>query len=194
MTRGEAAKLVLLLIEAYPGSKSSARTSEVYETMLADLDAGIAAQAVRRLIATAKWLPTVAEVRSTYADLAHGPVPSGEDAYADLLQQVRRVGIYRAPRFTDPLAERAMLGVYGSWRACCNAPENDQAGRARFLDFYQRLATQQRLDQASGIPLPEPKRAQLPARDGAVWHPMGAAPKRGNLLPAGSSLGNQGKE
>lgn len=53
----------MMLIGAFPNAKTSEATSQVYETMLADLDAGLARRAVTRLIGTSKFLPTISEIR-----------------------------------------------------------------------------------------------------------------------------------
>lgn len=63
MKASESAKLVMMLMAAFPNGKTSEATSKVYEEMLADLDFAAARRAVTNLIRTAKFLPTVAEIR-----------------------------------------------------------------------------------------------------------------------------------
>lgn len=65
MTKSEAAKLVMMLLAAFPGAKVNEGTSAVYEEMLADLEFKVARIAVTRLLKTHKFpvLPTIAEIR-----------------------------------------------------------------------------------------------------------------------------------
>jgi hypothetical protein len=147
----EAAEIVMLLLGAYPNAKTSASTSQVYETMLGDLDAGPARAAVIRLIASSKWMPTVAEIRGAAADIEHGPVRSGADAWLDVVSEIRRVGNYSAPTFTDGLVE-SLVRRWG-WNALCLS-SNEASDRARFIEAYDGLARQARERDVSGMALP----------------------------------------
>lgn len=150
MKRSEAAEIVMMLIGAYPNAKTSASTSQVYETMLADLDVGTARAAVVKLVATSKWMPTVAEVREAAAEVVSGPVRSGADAWLDVMGAIRRVGSYEAPRFDDALTA-SIVSRWG-WRTICEtaaAPD-----RARFIETYDGLARQARSREVAGLALP----------------------------------------
>lgn len=153
MTRSEAARLMLVLFEALPHSRKGPLTSEVYESMILDLDFGICQSVIVRLIATCQWLPTIRDIRRAYSEQVGG-VRSGAEAWGIVLQAVRRVGRYSTPQFADPLITRA-VAMFGSWEAVCNSPEDDPAGRARFIDLYDRLQERRIQQEASGIPLPE---------------------------------------
>ncbi len=149
----DAAKLVATLAAAYRDSKISPETSQVYESLLADLDLDVAKEAVLRLIATSKWLPTIAEIRSTAADIERGPVRRGVEAYGDVLAEIRRTGVYGVPSFRDPLvAECVRIMV---WRGLCLG-ENEAADRARFIELYDGLSVRARTDAVAGRALPAP--------------------------------------
>lgn len=172
MRRSEAAKLVATLSAAWRDAPISEATSEVYEAMLADLDFGIAQEAVHRLINTSKWLPTVAEIRATAANVQRGPVRSGGEAWGDVLAEIRRTGYIGAPRFNDPLVARCVDLM--TWRGLCLG-ENEAADRARFIDLYDNLAARQREDEVAGRALPEPKRGlALPSPVGNLMRAMPA--------------------
>ena len=51
MTASEAAKIVAVMLAAFPAAKGSAQTSQIYERMLADLDYPAVNAAVERLLA-----------------------------------------------------------------------------------------------------------------------------------------------
>jgi hypothetical protein len=158
MKRSEVIELVLMLMQAYPNAKVGERTCEVYEQALLDLDRDHARSATSRLIATSKWLPTIAEIRAAATDLRLGPGRTGGEAWADAITAVRVVGRYGVPTWSDPLLGEAMR-MWGSWRDFCNSPEDDPGGRARFIELYEQLASRGRAAAVSGIALPAPKTA-----------------------------------
>jgi|SRR6185436_18972934 len=166
MTKSETAKLVAMLLHAYPQAQFAPASSAVYEAMLSDLDAATALAAVERWIQTSKWLPTVAELRASAAEIKYGPKRLGAEAWGEALDAVQRVGHYRpAPNFTDPLVGECVRLM--GWQHLC-ASENGTADRARFIELYEGLAERER-ERAILSPglLPPPKTAELPA-----WHPQ----------------------
>jgi hypothetical protein len=141
----------MLLLGAYPNAKTSASTSQVYETMLGDLEASAARAAVQRLIGLSKWMPTVAEIRAAAADLQHGALRSGADAWLDVMSAVRREGYCGEPKFEDAIVT-SLVERWG-WRTICleGGLESD---RARFIEAYDSLARQSRERDVAGIALP----------------------------------------
>jgi hypothetical protein len=141
MTRLEVAKLVAVLRAAYPTARGDDSTSSAYETMLADLDHPTAYVAVERLIATSKFMPSVAEIREAYMDLMHGDRRAGGEAWGECLAAISRWGAYRSPgvdfTFRDPLVARVVAAL--GWTNLCGS-ENQVADRARFVELYDRLA------------------------------------------------------
>lgn len=94
MKKSEAAELVMMILAAYPNAKTSSSTSQVYETMLADLDPKTARQAVTALIATSKFVPTIAEIREACAAIV----------------QAKRAALARQQAARIPSLTRAELG------------------------------------------------------------------------------------
>lgn len=156
MNKKQVAQLVATLAAAFPNGKVSERTSQVYEESLADLDFDVAKNACARLVSTANFMPTIAEIRRTCADITLGPQRSGEQAYDIVLQAVRQYGWPSPPRFRDPHIQRA-IGTWGSWADLCVSPSDDPGGRARFIALYEQLAQAERADIVSGKPLPKPR-------------------------------------
>lgn len=171
----EIKKLVAVLVASFPSSKITLDTVGIYERMLADLEYVVANAAVERLLATAKFLPTIAEIREACAALTVGEKRAGGEAWGDVLDAVGRYGAYRVPalnfRFEDPLVAKCVAAL--GWRELCLS-ENQQADRARFIELYDRLATTERVKQlADGLPALkrlQAARPELPAgrSDGAA--------------------------
>lgn len=172
MKKSEAAELVMMLMGAFPNARTNESTSQVYEAMLLDLDVAVARQAATRLIATSKFLPSIAEIREATTAQTHGPRKTGAEAFGELNEARRRFGPYRECRFNPetgrlhwrtpwpPLApdvERAMMLTWGSWVECCTVPgDHDMADRARFIAAYDGLSERQRQDLVAGQALPAP--------------------------------------
>jgi hypothetical protein len=166
MQRSEAAKLVAMISAAWRDAAISDATAEIYETMLADLSFETAQQAVARLIATNKWLPTIAEIRATAADIEHGPARKGGEAYGDVLAEIRRTGAYGVPTFKDPVVAECVRLM--TWRGLCLG-DNEAADRARFIELYDGLQTRVRADVVAGRALPAPVQGLgLPSRIGFI--------------------------
>lgn len=151
MKRREVAQIVATLAAAYPNAQVSEATSAVYERMLLDLDFETTERAVARLLGTSRFLPTIAEIRGAAADLALGPVRSGAEAWLDVIEEIRRVGQYEAPKFADPLVAEIVRKC--GWYGLCT-DDNLVSDRARFIEAYDAAAGRKRADVASGIPLP----------------------------------------
>lgn len=148
MTNAESAKLVAVLLASYPGAKTTPRTSEVYERMLADLDYPTANAAVERLLATSRFMPSIAEIREACMDLMHGDRKAGGEAWGECISAIGRFGIYRTPGkdfvFKDPLVARCVAAL--GWENLCNS-ESQAADRARFIELYDKLAVTARRDE-----------------------------------------------
>jgi hypothetical protein len=177
VTAVEAAKLVAAMIAAFPQARVTPGTSPVYERMLADLDYVAAQAAVERLIATSRFMPTVAELRSTVLDLTHGERRPGGEAWGDVLKAIGRVGKYRTPTFADQSVARAVTAL--GWENICDS-DNQVADRARFIELYDQLATSERKERSAGhLPAAERFRAALAARSATA---VGAGEAVGAVL------------
>ncbi len=89
MTAREAANLVAQLKAAYPNANIGGDTIKVYAAALADLDREAAQAAVAKVIATARFFPTIAEIRETVAEAACG-LPDAEVAWLEVMDALRR--------------------------------------------------------------------------------------------------------
>ena len=150
MTKAEAAKLVAVLIAAYPSAKLGPDTTGIYERMLIDLDYPSANAAVERLLATSKWPPTVAEIREASLALTTGEIKPGGEAWGIVLSAIGRHGRNRTPGVDFDLGDTVALDVVRAlhWRELCDS-DNQAADRARFIELYDQLAATARRRQLS---------------------------------------------
>lgn len=149
MTEVEAQKLVTMLVTAFPSSLARLSESQqadmfrVYRRMLVDLDSASAAAAVETLIATSRFMPTVAEIREATIATHLGKVRAGMDAWGDVRAAVGRFGRNRFPEFDDPITARAVERL--GWVEFCNSDVSEAPSwRARFVELYDRLAADER--------------------------------------------------
>jgi hypothetical protein len=190
MIESEVAELVVMLSAAFPRPPMTQATCQLYEAMLKDLDRAAAHKACARLIATAKWLPTIAEIRAAAVEVEHGRRRLGMEAWGDVLEAIERVGfiprfhpdhaepIPPRPRFKDPVVVECVRDM-GGWMSFHNM-ENETATRARFCDHYDKLAEGARREQVAGAAL------QLPT-------PSGASARQLRSVPGLAAIGRGGK-
>lgn len=146
MTAAEVSRLVAVVIAAFPGARVNSGTSQIYERMLADLPYPAANAAVERLLATTKFLPSVAEIREAALTVANGEQTAGGEAWGEVQRLIARWGSRRydenwSPPITDPVAKNVVRAL--GWVALCDS-ENPTADRARFIELYDRLASTHR--------------------------------------------------
>lgn len=108
-------KFMFALGEAF-GEEISAARIEIYFAALGDLALDDIRRSATTHVRESKFFPKVAELR----EAAAGSVTDrAELAWLELVRQVRRVGAYGRPTFSDPAIERAAVELYGGWGELC---------------------------------------------------------------------------
>lgn len=171
MTRLEAFQLVMMLGAAFPQRELGEPTIELYVTFLLDVDRDAGAAAVQRLIATAKWLPTIGEIRG--AVFATGSPPQAEEAWEEVCQQIARSGSYNRPQFSHPLIARTVTMI--GWRVICHS-SMPGLERKHFFDIYRELRRRAAEDAQAPPPL-------------ALSHPSASALSGPGARPASGGAG-----
>jgi hypothetical protein len=154
MTHDEAARLVAVMLAAVPSHRVDAKSIPgmiaAYRDLLDDLSYEQCNAALRVLLQTRTWLPSVADIRSTALEITRGPVRAGGEAWGSVLRAISAEGVYRQPGvdfvFADPVTAQC-VAAFG-WQNLCSS-ENPTADRARFVELYDKLATQHRREQQS---------------------------------------------
>lgn len=186
----------MMLMGAFPGAKTSDSTSQVYESMLRDLDAAVTRTAVQRLIATSRFLPTISEIREAATAQQRGPRPTGLDAYEWFCRARRYYGWQRPPVMSERMS-RAMAAGFGTWTdACSTDAVTEGVGRARFVAHYDELATRTRQDLVAGQALPapsvEPRIVDCRPAKAALGAPTGPVRPKGPGRTENASAGQPG--
>lgn len=142
ITRNDTKSLLGLIVTAYPNSKIAAtnETVDLWFDMLQDLPSDLAAAATKSMIATLKFPPTIADIRSAVVKIsaeARGELTAG-DALALVRKAMRLHGYYDATGARKMLGERlwgVVRMVAPCWEDLC-VSEDDNWG-ARFERLYK---------------------------------------------------------
>lgn len=121
--------------------------AKIYAAGLMDLDFEAAKSAVIRIVHTAKFLPTVAEIREAAGIREYGPRRSGGEAWGSVIRAIRERGRHKTPgvdfAFNDPITAR-IVKAFGWFDLC--ASDNAVADRARFIDAYEAVERTERTE------------------------------------------------
>ncbi len=109
----------------------------LWYTALQDLPYPVLSTALTKWVATEKWPPSIAELRTACTEIVSGKLPDWGEAWAEVSQAIRRFGWCRpseALASMSPTARRAadMIG----WQQICES-ENPEAIRAQFRQVYE---------------------------------------------------------
>lgn len=156
MNRTETARLVTVMLSAVPSNrvdpKSVPSMVDAYTDLLGDLTYEQCSAALRVLLQTRTWLPSVADIRSTALELQRGPRRAGGDAWGGVIRAISAEGVHRTPGvdfvFRDPVTARCVAAL--GWESLCNS-ENPHSDRARFIELYDKLAEQDRKEQQAPL-------------------------------------------
>ena len=125
MTRDEVITLIQTIIVMYPSSKVNADplTVAVWHEMLGDLPGDVVTAAVKRMCATLKFPPSIADIRENVAEAvreANGTLTAGE-AWSKVRKAASWYGYYRPDDARKALGEEIWKAVemVGGWREVC---------------------------------------------------------------------------
>ena len=88
MTPQDASRVLAMLMAAYPNARVPDGTVALYESFLVELERDRCVAAVRSIITSSKFMPTIAEVMTAY----HGEKPTDEVPYHRRFAPPRRSG------------------------------------------------------------------------------------------------------
>lgn len=178
MNEAEASELVAMLAVTFDRPPMSEPKLRMYEKMLLDLEYAPARDGVTKLLATAKFLPSIAEIREAATAAKEGPVRAGLEAWGDILEARATFGFRQksdgawtpaeapllTPPFTDPIVAQC-VEQSGGWARFSDPTSFD---RDAFVKLYDVLARRAREGRVAGLALPEAPRGILVGRRGAM--------------------------
>jgi hypothetical protein len=119
-------------------AEQAKETALLWAEMLSDVDGTTATAALKRLIATGKFPPSIAEVRENLAAVMYDAIPDAGDAWREVNQAIHMYGYYREAEALASMREHTRAAVKSmGWKQLCTAElDNDMADRAHFLKIY----------------------------------------------------------
>ena len=120
MTKADAARLVAIVVTAYPNfdkfkdAKAIEATVNLWAMMFEQDESGIVALAVKKHIATNKWPPSVAEVREIMLEIQHPELIEPDKAWlavSDLMYSAGQFNHGDLSRQLPPLVARAVESI-----------------------------------------------------------------------------------
>ena len=139
MTASEAIDIVTILKCAFPRQEITKETAEVYASFLADLDYAATEQAVRKVVAAAKFFPTIAEIRMEVAEGQAG-LPSVAEALAIVANRYRLSDAEVKETPLQPEVKKAYQIVGGEW--AFRTSTNPTTLHAQFRDLYAEIRSE----------------------------------------------------
>lgn len=157
MTRDEVITLIQTIIVMYPGSKISADplTVSVWHEMLQDLPGEVVSAATKRMCATLKFPPSIADIREnvTAAVKDARGIPAAGEAWSRVRKAISQWGYYRPDEARAALGEEIWRAVemVGGWQELCVGDGDTAVTSAQFERRYSAMVQQ------------EMERVQIPA-------------------------------
>ena len=152
MTRNDVVDLVALLVTNYEHALATdARTGksplvELWVECLAPYDGAAVRRAAIRHMARSPYWPKLSDL---IQPIAQAGLVDADEAWAQVLAEVRRVGWYGAPTFSDPAVAQAVKHL--GWQAICESTQPDVI-RGQFRRFFE-LARDRTVEDRAVTPL-----------------------------------------
>lgn len=146
MNKQDILKAVAPLQLAYNASLDDNRL-RLYVEMLSDIPPQILEAAVKKLIMTNKFLPSIAEIRETAygikGTISGTAAPDESEAWGEVVKAVRSVGYYGKPKFSHEAITTAVNNI--GWQdICMTTYDGMNTLRAQFRRAYQLAAQRQK--------------------------------------------------
>ena len=146
MNKQEILKAVAPLQLAFKGNLDDARM-RLYVEMLSDIPPQILEAAVKKLIMTNKFLPSIAEIRETAygikGTISGTAAPDESEAWGEVIKAIRSVGYYGKPKFSHEVITVVVNNI--GWQdICMTTNDGMNTLRAQFRRAYQLAAQRQK--------------------------------------------------
>lgn len=174
----EQQKAIALLSLAYPSFTPA--QAQFYQIMLSDIKADTLKEAIRTIINTMKFPPSVAEIREKAEAVERVATNSAfcgaGMAWESVQRAIRKVGGYGRPSFKDPVCAKVVSQM--GWMDICMTPTDmTTALRAQFIKMYEREAAQNETERQIRGVISAQKLAQIAMQVGERLRIEGGAQK-----------------
>lgn len=136
-------EILTMLFDSFKdGVNAPTETINAYISNLSDIPAPILKAGVIKSINACKFFPKIAEVRENckefYADVTGQRIKNHAEAWSEVMEKIRSVGINRIPTWSTPEINLAVKAF--GWLSLCVLEERDlNTARAQFRDIYKAI-------------------------------------------------------
>ena len=142
MTKEQFKTFALALKTYYPkeGLLPNSPAMDLWYAQLQDLPYEVASTALNKWVATNKWSPTIADIRSESAEIMAGETPDWGKGWEKVMKCIGAFGYNRQDEALETMDEitRECVKRLGWMNLCLS--ENAMADRANFRQIYEELA------------------------------------------------------
>lgn len=144
-------KILSTLQLAYSTDLSIERL-EMYVEMLADINPVTLEQAIKNIVKTRKFLPTIAEIReecsalSAYVNM-HDEVETAQTAWEKVIKVVGTYGFEHGKEHLEGLTLTAARTIWSSFDPRMGHEYNEASCRSQFIRCYEQLAEREKYRQ-----------------------------------------------
>lgn len=142
MTKEEFKLFALALKTYYPkeGLLPNSQAMDLWYAQLQDLPYEVASTALNKWVATNKWSPSIADIRSSSTDLVQGETPDWGAGWQQVVDAIRYYGYNRQDEALESMDEvtRQCVKRLGWMNLCLS--DNAMADRANFRQIYEQIA------------------------------------------------------
>lgn len=170
MNKAETIRAIAPLQLAFKDNLDEARM-KLYVMMLSDIPPQILEAAVKKLIMTKKFLPSIAEIRETAygikGTISGTAAPDESEAWGEVVKAIQSVGYYGKPTFTHEAIAAAVDNI--GWQDICMTPSDGTSTlRAQFRRAYQLAAERRKENRDNAVLGISPNNERLKALTGEV--------------------------
>ena len=136
-------KILSTLQLAYSTDLSIERL-EMYVEMLADINPVTLEQAIKNIVKTRKFLPTIAEIREECSTLsayvnAHEELPIAQSEWEKVIKVVGTYGFEHGKEYLEGITLQAAKPIWSSFDPRMGHEYNEASCRAQFIKCYEQL-------------------------------------------------------
>jgi hypothetical protein len=135
-TEIEVIQLIGIYSEGYPNYIPKPNAARIYYEMLEEIPLDACRAGIKVCVANSKgFFPDPGQWRQAALDIVQSKnnLPSGMEAWGEVVAAFENVGMYREPKFSHTLIDNIVRQM--GWQNLCTS-ENAMADRARFIDAY----------------------------------------------------------
>lgn len=144
MTTDEFTRFAMALKTYYPRDNvlPTKQAMALWEAQLQDLPYHAAAAMLNAWVATEKWSPTIAEIRSKTLEILHGEHPDWNQAWAAVIKAIQTYGYWQEEKAMAVLDDdtQAAVKTIGFYNICQSEGDAVNVVRAQFRQIYENIS------------------------------------------------------